>query len=174
MTLMKIDIIIYQDTTSIGLESLISIEVENGGSSGSQLLHHCLFAHLPVVFINVKHLASPSDWLTMRIVTALTSVGQIRCTLLTRRIVMIHKQAIDEAPTTMASLVHVVAVIAELHRQIKLLAMPNLDATLQHTIRRYDVAGAASGLVYESTRKVIPIYIVPSEFLRELINIYIL
>ena len=109
----------------------------------------------------------------MRVVTTLTSVALVWCALLTHRVVVVEEYAIDEAPTTMASFVQVVAVHAELHRQINLLAVPYLDATLQHAIRRYNVTGAASLLVNVSPREVVSHHIVPSEFLGELIHIYV-
>jgi len=74
----------------------------------------------------------------------------------------------------MAPLIDEVAVEALLWRKGQVLAVPNLDASLEHGVGSEEIAGATVALVDVPAREVVPIDILPVPALRHLVNVDVL
>ena len=113
----------------VSLELATGIEVDQDWASRSHFLDHVLLAHPSVVpRSHVVGVFDPGDSLTARPFAATFWVGA--CHVLStgglHRSVLLEEHAVEEAPTTVASLIDEVAVKALLRRQWHVLPVPNL------------------------------------------------
>ena len=128
--LSKLNLIVNKHTRAVGLEPLVSIEVNQNWTFGSKFSHNNVLIHIAIVSTNVEHILHFSLLFTVLVSSATIFVvcSKIRSTLLINCKVMFQENSIEETPTSMATLCHVVAVKSELRGQMLFLTKPYFDS----------------------------------------------
>lgn len=84
---------------------------------------------------------------------------------------LLQVETVEEAPTTVAALIHVVAIQAVLGGQFQGLAEPNPDSRLEHRVAGEQVARTAATLVVHFGREVVPLHVLPVPLVWDLTDV---
>lgn len=174
VSLLSLYMILYHRSVPVRVEIFL-----NQHFSCERSVHHEFFSDLDlgradVVAVDVFGIEDPCLRLTVRIITASVALGNclVWCTLVRWNATVHGKEGIENCPTTLAALRHIIALDNELYGEIRLVdvfvSVLDFHAGFRYLDESKRIARAALGLVTEVSGEVVSANVSPIELIGHL------